>query len=62
MTVPVLRKKPANGSIQMQIVVTDVPALGNCPARKMPTTALIYTPRKQGFCRNGLGPDRGRDR
>jgi hypothetical protein len=44
--VPVLREKPANGIIQMQIVVSEVPAAGNCPARKMPTTALIYTPTK----------------
>jgi hypothetical protein len=44
--VPVVREKPANGIIQMQIVVSDVAALGNCPARKMPTTALIYMPRK----------------
>ena len=44
--VPVLREKPANGIVQMQIVVTDVAASGNCPARKIPTTALIYTPKK----------------
>jgi hypothetical protein len=44
--VPVLREKPANGVIQMQIVATDVAASGNCPARKIPTTALIYTPKK----------------
>jgi len=44
--VPVLREKPANGIIQMQIVATDVAASGNCPARKIPTTALIYTPKK----------------
>jgi hypothetical protein len=44
--VPVLREKPANGIIQMQIVATDVAASGNCPARKIPTAALIYTPKK----------------
>jgi hypothetical protein len=44
--VPVLREKPAHGIIQMQIVVTNIPASGNCPARKLPTSALIYTPNK----------------
>jgi hypothetical protein len=44
--VPVLREKPAHGIIQMQIVVTDIAASGNCPARKIPTTALVYTPNK----------------
>ena len=43
---PVLREKPTNGIIQMQILVTDVQAAGNCPARKVPSVALIYTPRK----------------
>jgi hypothetical protein len=44
--VPVIREKPANGFIQMLIVPTDVAASGKCPARKIPTTALIYTPKK----------------
>jgi hypothetical protein len=45
-SVPVIREKPANGIIQMQILATDVAAAGKCPARKIPTTALIYTPNK----------------
>ena len=45
-SVPVLREKPTNGIIQMQILVTNVPAAGNCPARKIPSAALIYTPKK----------------
>jgi hypothetical protein len=44
--IPVLREKPTNGTVQMQIVVTNVAATGNCPARRIPTTALIYTPKK----------------
>jgi hypothetical protein len=44
--VPVIREKPANGVIQMLIIATDVAASGKCPARKIPTTALIYTPNK----------------
>ena len=44
--VPVVREKPANGTIQMLIIATDVAASGKCPARKMPSTALIYTPNK----------------
>ena len=45
-SVPVLREKPTNGIIQMQILVTNVPAAGNCPPRKIPSAALIYTPKK----------------
>ena len=44
--IPVVREKPANGTMQMMIVVTDVAASGKCPARKIPSTALIYTPNK----------------
>jgi len=44
--VPVIREKPANGIIQMLIIATDVAASGKCPARKIPTAALIYTPNK----------------
>src|SRR5271169_3359739 len=46
MAIPVVREKPANGIIQMLIVVTDVAAAGKCPARKIPSTALIYTTNK----------------
>jgi hypothetical protein len=46
MALPVVREKPANGIIQMLIVVTDVAASGKCPARKIPSTALIYMPNK----------------
>ena len=34
-SVPVIREKPTNGIIQIQILVTNVPAAGNCPARKV---------------------------
>jgi hypothetical protein len=44
--VPVIREKPANGIMQLMIVATDVAASGKCPARKIPSTALIYTPNK----------------
>jgi hypothetical protein len=46
MAVPVVREKPTNGIIQMMIIVTDVAASGKCPAPKIPTAALIYTPNK----------------
>jgi hypothetical protein len=46
MALPVVREKPAHGIIQILIVVTDVAASGQCPARKIPSTALIYTPDK----------------
>ena len=42
---PALREKPANGTVQIQIAVADVAASGNCPARKVPTIVLIYTPK-----------------
>ena len=44
--VPIVLGKPANGSVQMVIIVTDIPASGNCAARKIPSTALVYTPNK----------------
>jgi hypothetical protein len=46
MAVPVVREKPTNGIIQMMIIVTDVAASSKCPARRIPTTALIYTPNR----------------
>ena len=42
---PLLHEKPANGVVQMQIGIADVPASGNCPARKLPTIIVIYTPK-----------------
>ncbi|SRR6266568_362696 len=43
---PSLKQKPSSGTVQMQIVVADVAPTGACPARKIPTIALIYTPNK----------------
>jgi hypothetical protein len=43
---PKLREKPSNGVVGLQIVETDVAASDNCPARKIPSIALFYTPRK----------------
>ena len=42
--IPVVREKPANGSVQMTILVGNVAASANCPARKVPMITLIYTP------------------
>jgi hypothetical protein len=44
--IPIVREKPVNGVMQMMILVTDVAASGKCPARKIPSTALVYTPNK----------------
>lgn len=44
--VPVVLGKPSNGLVQMLIIVTDVPASGTCPARKIPSIAVVYTPNK----------------
>jgi len=44
--VPVIREKPKNGNIEMRVVATDIAASQNCPARKIPSIALVYTPAK----------------
>jgi hypothetical protein len=44
--VPVIREKPTNGIVQMVILATDVAPSGKCLARKIPTTTLIYTPKR----------------
>ena len=43
---PILREKPAHGTIGLLIVIGDVAATGACPARKMPAIAVFYTPTK----------------
>ena len=43
---PIVIGAPANGMVQLQIIVSNVPASGNCPARKVPSNALIYIPNK----------------
>jgi hypothetical protein len=43
--VPVIREKPANGTVEMLIIVVDVAAAGNCPARKVPAVGLLYSPK-----------------
>lgn len=43
---PSIRQQPKGGTVQLQVVVTDVAAAGDCPARKVPAIALIYVPRK----------------
>jgi hypothetical protein len=45
-TLPVVSGAPTNGVVQLQIIVSNVPAAGNCPARKVPSNALIYIPGK----------------
>ena len=45
-TLPVVSGAPTNGVVQLQIIVSNVPAAGNCPARKVPSNALIYIPNK----------------
>lgn len=43
---PKLREKPAHGVVGLQIVAADVAATDACPARKVPSIALFYTPSK----------------
>jgi hypothetical protein len=42
---PALRERPTNGFILLHILVTDVAATDSCPARKVPSIAVVYTPR-----------------
>jgi hypothetical protein len=44
--VPVIREKPTNGNVRMQLVATDIAASQSCPARKIATIALVYTSTK----------------
>ena len=43
---PRLREKPAHGVVGLQIVAADVAATDACPARKIPSIAMFYTPSK----------------
>ena len=39
---PILSQKPLHGRVGMQIGVTNMPEVGNCPARKIPSLAIFY--------------------
>jgi hypothetical protein len=41
---PVLSEKPLHGMVGVQLGVSDVPAAGDCPARKIPSFGLFYAP------------------
>ena len=43
---PKLREKPSHGGVGLQIIMADLAATGTCPARKIPSIALFYTPGK----------------
>jgi len=42
---PMLREKPLNGTVGMQITAIEIAASGDCPARKVPSLALFYLPK-----------------
>jgi hypothetical protein len=44
---PTLRQAPKSGIVQLQVVIVDVGPADNCPARKIPAVAVIYTPGKE---------------
>jgi len=46
MPLPVLKQKPADGTIFLQIGVANIPANNNCPARKIPMIVLGYISKK----------------
>ena len=39
---PALSQKPLHGRVGMQIGATNIPANGNCPARKIASVAIFY--------------------
>ena len=39
---PILSQKPLHGRVGMQIGATNMPANGNCPARKIASLAIFY--------------------
>jgi hypothetical protein len=41
---PMLSEKPLHGVVGVQLGVSDVPAAGDCPARKIPSFGLFYAP------------------
>jgi hypothetical protein len=41
---PILRERPAHGTIGIQIVIGDAAATNACAARKVPAIAIFYTP------------------
>jgi hypothetical protein len=51
---PRLFEKPSHGSVGLQIVMADVVAAGACPARKIPSIVLFYTPRKDFVGKDSL--------
>jgi len=42
---PRLTQAPSNGTIEMRIALSNVPAVGTCAARQVPTIALVYVPK-----------------
>jgi hypothetical protein len=44
-TVPIVREKPTNGTVQMLIVAVELASTAGCAAHKLPTVSLIYTPK-----------------
>jgi hypothetical protein len=53
--IPVVREKPANGTVQMLIIVVDVAASSNCSARKVPAVALLYSPKDNFIGTDSVG-------
>jgi hypothetical protein len=43
-SLPVVRDKPAHGTIQMTVLVARVDASADCPVRQVPVITLIYVP------------------
>jgi hypothetical protein len=42
---PQLKVKPSHGDISLQTVMSDLAATDSCPARKIPTIAVLYAPK-----------------
>jgi hypothetical protein len=44
---PTVRQAPKSGIVQLQVIIVDVGSADNCPARKVPAVAVIYSPGKE---------------
>jgi hypothetical protein len=52
--IPILREKPSHGSVRLQIALAEIAATDACPARKIPSIILFYTPNKDFVGKDSL--------
>jgi hypothetical protein len=42
--IPIVREKPKHGAVTMAATMLDVPATGDCAARRAPVIVVVYAP------------------